>query len=251
MKEKCKGSENCREDTSIAPDCDSNGQMKSFRITKQKNVTIVIKSKPGLIQTDAARLAINHQNYRTKNFIPTASLQRRILGINPETGHFYDQSNGRCARKVFLNLDKDLDLKLMDHSIVCSAKPTERHNHDPPPRPLVAVLFLRWKSIVHAVWDPVVLRPRESIRAMYDQMKDLPITKERAVKFMKNSVDAYQRHLKNDTDDPMLLRWVTYCGPDSFAVAESFYSETRAWPLKENCELQSGPGKLVRVNCIE
>ena len=185
-----------------------------------------------------------------KSYIVSISLRRGFLGIDPETGHFYGRSKyktsfTKCARHIFLTLDRDYNLGLMDHSIICTAKnKTERHNHSPPPRPLVSLLFLRWYSIIHALWNPVRVSPSVSIEAVYGEwIEDLPVSCQRAVRFMSCSIAGFQKCLNPRTfeaEDGSFLKWTKICGPEVLATAMTFYAKTQVWPERESILLPPG-----------
>lgn len=169
----------------------------------------------------------------------SASLRTGELGIDPQTGHFYDhyrRGRWRCARHIFLNIDHSLNLKLMNHDAVeCRvSRKGGKHNHGPPPRPLVSMLFLRWYSIIHALWSPVTLLPKTSISAVYKEwIEDLPVSEDRAVSYLKITVASFQKCLEPDFSDPVVLKWVEVFGPQVLAKAMTFYSKTPVWPLAE------------------
>ena len=182
-----------------------------------------------------------------KGFLVCASLTNKVcLVIDPTTGHIYSESKyvtnyWYCARSLFVKLDWNLSLLLMDHSIKCSASPDESHDHDPPPRPLVSLLFLRWQGIIHATWNPFMRTLDAAIRAVYvELMEDLPINKDQAFQYMRKSIASFQTHSNSTIRDSSLARWVKVCGPEALAAAVEYYEKTRAWPLAENVESLTG-----------
>ena len=176
-------------------------------------------------------------------YIVCLSLRRGLLGIDPETGHFYNRSKqkrsyGKCARHVFLTLDREHELWLMNHSITCTAKnKRERHSHGPPPRPLVTLLLLRWYSIIHSLWNPVRVSPSVSVTAVYDEwIEDLPVSCQRAVGSFSYSIANWQKYLDRGTteaDDRHFLDRMEMCGPEVLKTAMTFYARTQIWPERE------------------
>lgn len=184
-------------------------------------------------------------------FILIVSWQvRNLLQIDPESGHVYERLPGvygRCARRIFLKMDNDLGLRLMDHSVECAATETgpKRHNHPPPPRPLVNFLLFRWQSVLHGQSNPISIQLDidESVGAVYDEWtEDLPLGKERAIRYTKTVVDDFQKCLKSHVNDPRLsewLNWLKICGTKTLAVALAFFASNRMWPKRENQESMS------------
>ena len=173
----------------------------------------------------------------------------KILQIDPKSGHFYERQKdynfGRCGRHVFLKIDKDLKLGLMDHSVKCTANCMSnqtirrQHNHPPPPRPLVNYLLFRWQSILHgqSISTSSKLDITKSIGTVYDNWnEDLPIDKDRAVKSMKSMVTKFQRSLKLHVRHPHLIRWLNWLkifGTETLEVALAFFAKAEMWPTSE------------------
>ena len=169
-----------------------------------------------------------------KGFLSCFSPKDKQMIINLKNGHIFLKSRflknyWECGLRVFVKLDRDLHLGLMDHSVLCTASPDDVHQHDPPPRQLVSLILLRWHSIVHASREKVAFD--DAVWIVYEEWKEsLPISKQRAIKYFSKSITAPSTHnFKSRTQKNRLKQTV----PRDLVATLRFYSKTSVWPRVE------------------
>ena len=176
-----------------------------------------------------------------KDFLICASLKNGYLTFNPITGQFHRKSsNGEncwpCARYIFVILDQDLKLGLMDCSIKCVAEPDGVHNHDPPPRSLVSLLLMKWQSIMLAIRQMVT--PANAMGVIYDGWRGrLPVSKERTIQYFSRLATTgtiYSNYKSHECNKDVREKWLKNCGPEALAVALKFYKTTLIWPRTDS-----------------
>lgn len=157
-----------------------------------------------------------------KGFLPCPSPKNKLMVIDPNNGHIYCKSGflnnyWECGVRVFVKLDHDLNLSLMDHSVRCSAGLDDIHHHDPPARQLVSLLLLRWQSFAHATREKMAVD--DAIWIVYEEWREpLPITKQSAIKFFSKSISLTPANRK---------KW---CVPRDLVATLKFYKKTVVWP---------------------
>ena len=166
------------------------------------------------------------------------SLRRGTLRICSR-GFFYEISTGTggplsCAQYHFDTLNGDLDLDCMDHIIPqCRVGVGATHNHDPPPRELVAILLFRWRCMLLAVYNPFTSNPRGIIREVYrDFRRDvfpLSITLDRAIAYFWRGVRSLMRRRVEDPLDTDVARWLRALGSVPYDRTLARFRDSRLW----------------------